>query len=173
MSTYASIEYPPAYPQFVSKTARMASYGLWPKSSKNNAEEMCDAGFFYTGKDDRELCFVCGGGLCDWEEDDNPWTEHLQWFPRLLISSFEEGDDIISDHRHLSPFVLNYIWPEEKYFINVLPQRKPFSFPERYKSWEKSTTEYPSANSEYSSNTVRMASYGPCPKSAKKNAEEM
>ncbi|KAJ8882244.1 hypothetical protein PR048_018732 [Dryococelus australis] len=74
--------YPPEYPQFGSKTLRMASYGLWQKSSTNSAEEMCDAGFFYTEKNDRQLCFVYGGGLCDWEGNDGQWTEYSCWFPR-------------------------------------------------------------------------------------------
>ena len=26
-------------------------------------------------------CFFCNGGLCNWEADDEPWTEHARWFP--------------------------------------------------------------------------------------------
>ncbi|KAJ8890342.1 hypothetical protein PR048_009850, partial [Dryococelus australis] len=105
------------------------------------------------------------------------WKAPAFFLCKVSINSFEEADDIISGHRCLSPLCRKLYMgekdPEEKDVINVLPQRKPFFFPERYKFWEKSTTEYPSANPEYSSNTVRMGSYGPWPKSAKKNAEEM
>ena len=27
-------------------------------------------------------CFCCGGGLKSWQPEDDPWTEHLKWFPR-------------------------------------------------------------------------------------------
>jgi len=26
-------------------------------------------------------CFFCDGGLCNWEAEDEPWTEHARWFP--------------------------------------------------------------------------------------------
>ena len=26
-------------------------------------------------------CFFCDGGLCNWEVNDEPWTEHARWFP--------------------------------------------------------------------------------------------
>ena len=34
-------------------------------------------------------CFYCGGGLKNWEPDDDPWVEHARWFkdcPYLLTS---------------------------------------------------------------------------------------
>ena len=30
---------------------------------------------------DNVKCFFCNGGLCNWEADDEPWTEHARWFP--------------------------------------------------------------------------------------------
>jgi hypothetical protein len=26
-------------------------------------------------------CFFCGGGMKNWEGEDNPWIEHARWFP--------------------------------------------------------------------------------------------
>ena len=26
-------------------------------------------------------CFFCDGGLCNWDVEDEPWTEHARWFP--------------------------------------------------------------------------------------------
>ena len=34
-----------------------------------------------TGYSDNVKCFFCDGGLCNWEADDEPWTEHARWFP--------------------------------------------------------------------------------------------
>ena len=36
---------------------------------------------FQTGYSDNVKCFFCDGGLCDWEGEDEPWTEHARWFP--------------------------------------------------------------------------------------------
>ncbi|GBP63407.1 Death-associated inhibitor of apoptosis 1 [Eumeta japonica] len=53
------------------------------KSSPVKPEDLADAGFFYTGRSDKTLCFYCGGGLRDWKDNDNPWEEHAVWFARL------------------------------------------------------------------------------------------
>lgn len=45
-------------------------------------KQMAAAGFYYTGKGDRTICYHCGGGLKDWEPDDDPWIEHGLWFSK-------------------------------------------------------------------------------------------
>lgn len=70
----------PAYPCYASKEARMKSFADWPLSNHKSPAELVDAGFFYIGVDDKTLCFFCGGGLKDWEAEDDPWFEHLKWF---------------------------------------------------------------------------------------------
>lgn len=52
----------------------------WPETLKQKTKEFSDAGFFYTGIEDRVLCFNCGGGLKDWEINDDPWLEHKKWY---------------------------------------------------------------------------------------------
>ena len=37
-----------------------------------------------TGRDDRTLCFHCGGGLQDWLDTDDPWSEHVAWFSNCV-----------------------------------------------------------------------------------------
>ena len=37
--------------------------------------------YSWTGYLDNVKCFFCDGGLCNWEADDEPWTEHARWFP--------------------------------------------------------------------------------------------
>ena len=59
---------------------RAVSFGdVW--THPISPREMADAGFFYYGSEDRMVCFYCGGGLKNWETDDNPWHEHAKWFP--------------------------------------------------------------------------------------------
>jgi baculoviral IAP repeat-containing protein 7/8 len=62
-------------------TVRLATYDLWPLSLKQRPQELADAGFFYTGMADRVICFCCGLGLCKWEEEDQPWEEHVKHKP--------------------------------------------------------------------------------------------
>ena len=59
-------------------TKRMETFKYWPKSMKQRKEDMVEAGFFYTERGDRVICYSCGMGLKDWEEDDIPWVEHAK-----------------------------------------------------------------------------------------------
>lgn len=68
------------FPEYVSKNLRLISFENWPKGMNQKPEAMSDAGFFYTQVGDRVICHSCGGGLRDWEYDDDPWTQHILWF---------------------------------------------------------------------------------------------
>lgn len=61
------------------ETARLRSFDVWPKSMKQTPKKLSDAGFFYTKTGDCVICFSCGGGLCDWDEEDDPWEQHALW----------------------------------------------------------------------------------------------
>jgi hypothetical protein len=66
------------YPEMSSEIRRLESFAKWPKAMKQRPSEMSAAGFFYSGIGDKVICFSCGCELESWEEDDNPWTEHLK-----------------------------------------------------------------------------------------------
>lgn len=70
----------PEYPLFSSRAARVNSFINWPENKQPKPEQLADAGFFYTGVQDITMCYYCGGGLKEWEENDDPWQEHLRWF---------------------------------------------------------------------------------------------
>lgn len=58
-----------------------------------------EAGFFYTGKDDETICYYCGGGLKDWDEEkDNPWIEHARWFPKCPFVIVNRGQEFVEEH---------------------------------------------------------------------------
>uniref|UniRef100_A0A3B3HG46 E3 ubiquitin-protein ligase XIAP n=1 Tax=Oryzias latipes TaxID=8090 RepID=A0A3B3HG46_ORYLA len=40
-------------------------------------ELLAKAGFYSKGEGDEVICFRCGGGLKDWDPEDNPWEEHM------------------------------------------------------------------------------------------------
>lgn len=61
------------YPFFAAEKERLYSFDNWPKSIKQDPTQLSEAGHIYTQKDDEVICFMCGGGLNNWEEIDNPW----------------------------------------------------------------------------------------------------
>ncbi|KYQ54909.1 Apoptosis 1 inhibitor [Trachymyrmex zeteki] len=87
----------PKHPEYASYAARLASYDRWPKAMSQTKEELATAGFYYTGSGDQTLCYHCGGGLRDWEPNDDPWVEHAKWFeycPYLLLT---KGMEFVSN----------------------------------------------------------------------------
>lgn len=66
----------PDFPEYYSKKARFESFEDWPKTMKQTSKELSDAGFFYTQKGDRVICYWCGIGLRQWEEYDDVWEQH-------------------------------------------------------------------------------------------------
>ena len=50
-----------------------------------------------SGKGDKTVCFQCGGGLKDWEENDDPWKEHARYFSKCTYLIQKMGRDFIND----------------------------------------------------------------------------
>jgi len=71
----------PCNPQFAIEASRLESYRKWPSNLAQTPDQLSSAGFFYVGYADNVKCFFCDGGLCNWEAEDEPWTEHARWFP--------------------------------------------------------------------------------------------
>ena len=57
--------------------------------------------FFYTflGLSDHVRCFHCGNGLRNWENDDNPWIEHIRWYPDCNFVLLSKGQEYINNVR--------------------------------------------------------------------------
>lgn len=70
----------PDFPEFENNNFRLKSFEKWTEESKPTPQQMSEAGFFFTGKEDRVICFNCGGGLKDWEKEDDPWEQHALWY---------------------------------------------------------------------------------------------
>lgn len=85
----------PEYPNFAIEADRLKSYEDWPTSLKQKPQTLSDAGFFYTGKSDRVKCFSCGGGLKDWEQDDEPWEQHAIWYNNCHYLQLMKGPEFI------------------------------------------------------------------------------
>ena len=95
----------PVHPEFASYDARLRTFDSWPKSMPQTKEQLADAGFYYTGKGDQTLCYHCGGGLKDWEPEDDPWEQHAKWFSKCFYLSLVKGQEYINDvtGQHITP----------------------------------------------------------------------
>lgn len=94
----------PSHPDYITLEQRLATYENWPKSLKQKPPNLASSGFFYMGVGDKTLCFYCGGGLRDWDEEDDPWEQHALWFPKcnyLLLKKTQTFVDAVQrKHRN-------------------------------------------------------------------------
>lgn len=86
----------PKNPEYASYEARLRTFETWPKSMPQTKEQLADAGFYYTGKGDQTLCYHCGGGLKDWEPEDDPWEQHAKWFSTCHYLLLVKGQEYIN-----------------------------------------------------------------------------
>lgn len=89
--------YRPEFPEFAIETIRLKSFDDWPEMMKQKPEQMSDAGFFYTQISDRVICFSCGGGLCKWDEQDDPWEQHALWYSKCTYLQLVKGPEFVAE----------------------------------------------------------------------------
>ncbi|XP_030372330.1 death-associated inhibitor of apoptosis 1 [Scaptodrosophila lebanonensis] len=83
--------YFPEYPEYAIEAARLRSFAEWPRNMKQKPQQLAEAGFFYTGLGDRVRCFSCGGGLKDWDDNDDPWEQHALWLSQCRFLKLMKG----------------------------------------------------------------------------------
>lgn len=113
----------PEHPEFQIESHRVATYEDWPKTMKQKPNELAEAGFYYTGKGDRVICFSCGGGLKHWEENDAPWEQHAMWYSKCEYLKLMKGQpyiDAILARKNTPPTSLSE--SEEKVELTPLPK---------------------------------------------------
>lgn len=86
----------PDFPEYYMLRARLQTFDVWPKTMKQTSEELSIAGFFYTQKDDRVICFCCGGGLYQWDKEDVPWEQHALHYSECGFLQFMKGHEYIA-----------------------------------------------------------------------------
>ena len=59
---------------------RQDTFANWPPQLKQHPARMVAAGFFYTGYNDRVVCYQCGKDLFGWKSDQDPAVEHYALF---------------------------------------------------------------------------------------------
>lgn len=89
----------PCYKHYGTIEKRLETFQDWPVSIAQKPKELAEAGFFYTGKSDQTVCFHCGGGLKDWECNDQPWQQHAKWFPKCPFVILQKGMEYITEQQ--------------------------------------------------------------------------
>ncbi|KAM3843440.1 baculoviral IAP repeat-containing protein 1 isoform 2-T2 [Vipera latastei] len=80
---------------------RLESFKTWPQDAHADPAILAKAGFFYTGSNDTVQCFCCSGYVYNWEETDDPWEEHVKFFPHCKLSDPERW--ISSENTKMQP----------------------------------------------------------------------
>lgn len=96
MATENNPIYRTEFPEFAIESIRLRTFKDWPKTMKQKPEQMADAGFFYTQISDRVICFSCGGGLCKWDENDDPFEQHAIWYSKCNYLQLVKGPEYVA-----------------------------------------------------------------------------
>lgn len=84
-------------PRYTTVEDRFATFLDWPISMKQKPKHMAQAGFYYTGKGDKVICYSCDLGIHKWIESDDPWFEHARHNPRCGHVIQEKGREFIQN----------------------------------------------------------------------------
>ena len=75
---------------------RMKTFGSWKKDNHMKKEHLAAAGFFYSGKADMVICYMCNVHLHQWEPTDEVFTEHARHSPHCPFVKSLKGQDFIN-----------------------------------------------------------------------------
>ncbi|KAK0063300.1 baculoviral IAP repeat-containing protein 3 [Biomphalaria pfeifferi] len=85
----------PKRPEYALTSKRLETFSSWPRDHHLTAHELSEAGFYYAGYGDCTRCFHCGGGLRNWEDEDDIWVEHARWFPKCAFLKQTVGHSFV------------------------------------------------------------------------------
>ncbi|KAI8742847.1 death-associated inhibitor of apoptosis 1 [Biomphalaria glabrata] len=91
----------PKRPEYALNLKRVESFASWPRDHHLSPKELAAAGFYYAGYGDCSRCFCCGGGLRNWEDEDDVWIEHARWFPKCAFVRQKLGQPFIDTVQEL------------------------------------------------------------------------
>ncbi|XP_043279999.1 death-associated inhibitor of apoptosis 2-like [Venturia canescens] len=133
----------PREPKHSTYEGRLRTFEGWPENLKQTPEMLALAGFYYVGIGDQVRCFHCDGGLRNWEETDDAWTEHARWFPKCGFVLLVRGQDFIKhciDNRPpLDPLILMGV-PEDGE-EDAMPENRPIAVPSTARSRAREVTD--------------------------------
>ncbi|XP_062611236.1 baculoviral IAP repeat-containing protein 7-A-like isoform X2 [Saccostrea cucullata] len=84
------------HPDYKTVESRLKTFVFWPFNDKQNKVLLVQCGFFFTGQQDIVRCFACDIGLAEWDETDDPWSEHARHSPHCKYLKKMKGQDFIN-----------------------------------------------------------------------------
>ncbi|XP_071095578.1 baculoviral IAP repeat-containing protein 3-like isoform X2 [Haliotis cracherodii] len=81
------------HPQFEEMQDRLETFKYWSEQIRPTADQLCQAGFYFTGYTDKVVCFACGCGLHHWKPEANPWVQHARHAPHCVFVKQHKGDN--------------------------------------------------------------------------------
>ncbi|XP_059157550.1 uncharacterized protein LOC131941938 isoform X2 [Physella acuta] len=106
--------------EYALKVKRLETFDAWPRGHHLKTQDLADAGFYYAGYGDCARCFYCGGGLRNWEDNDDVWVEHARWFPKCAYIRQQMGQVFIDTVQDLNK---NFDQIPFKLVMEKMPQR--------------------------------------------------
>ena len=103
----------PRYPEFKLYSERLKSFISlkWSTNLHQKPKKLANAGFFYTGINDRVICYFCGGGLHKWDIDDDPFREHEKHFSRCSYLRLFKNNDVTTTRFSKASNIINSDFP--------------------------------------------------------------
>lgn len=87
----------PAHMEYSAYNKRFDSFRYVMDKFTQTTEHLSEAGLFYQGPNDSVSCYMCGGGMRNWEATDTPWEEHARHYPQCHWVKTTKGDQFIYD----------------------------------------------------------------------------
>ncbi|KAK0050202.1 phosphatase and actin regulator 4-B [Biomphalaria pfeifferi] len=113
--------------EYVLTVERLRSFDNWPRDHHIKVNDLVEAGFYYAGFGDCARCFYCGGGLRNWDDQDDVFVEHARWFPKCGFIRQFMGQVFVDTVQELmkTESVISYAMVADKI------KRAPTNFPEK------------------------------------------
>ncbi|XP_062615881.1 uncharacterized protein LOC134277573 [Saccostrea cucullata] len=96
IATEEEPSYSMRHPDYKTVESRLRTFVFWPFNDKQNKVLLVQCGFFFTGQQDIVRCFACDIGLAEWDETDDPWSEHARHSPHCKYLKKMKGQDFIN-----------------------------------------------------------------------------
>ncbi|XP_045196868.2 baculoviral IAP repeat-containing protein 7-B-like isoform X2 [Mercenaria mercenaria] len=138
----------PRYPEYTEYDKRLKSFARWWKNHPDSIT-LCNAGFFYTDKEDLVRCYHCGVGLKDFSDGDNPLNEHVK-------NSSE------------CPYLQEYLGSE-----GLASMKRQVQTKDSQHNLEESPNTFAVRHPEYQSYQVRLSSFSRWPQSLLQRPEQL
>lgn len=126
---------PPAN-DLMNEQVRLATYVNWPVSFIM-PQSLAKAGFYYFNQTDHVRCAWCQGVIAKWEVGDNPFTEHLRFFPNCPRAQLGPNVEIQTEESIRSLGIQQIRAPKKERYSSLDARLRSFA------NWPRSSVQSP------------------------------